>query len=89
MNFLVCRSLADGCEVACNLPECRCGTQLWVSVVTTPLVDSGDLVPMCWRATGTPSAPPPSTPRTIEELTRRGRLDDGWRVIGEMNSDDE
>ncbi|MGH7868087.1 MAG: hypothetical protein ACREP9_10785 [Candidatus Dormibacteraceae bacterium] len=40
VNYLVCARLADGCEVASNLRECRCGTQLWVTVLMTPLVDS-------------------------------------------------
>lgn len=46
-QWLVCPSLADGARSRSNLRDCRCGTQVWVSVVLTPLVDSGALVPRC------------------------------------------
>jgi hypothetical protein len=55
----------------------------------TPLVDSGEceLTARCWdsheRTGGTVTIPP----REIRELTRIGCLEEGWRLIGEMNSD--
>jgi hypothetical protein len=88
VSYLVCRSFADGCEVASNLRECRCGTQLWVTVLMTPLVDSDELIPQCWPCHRKTGGTATIHPREIEELTRLGRLEDGWRVIGEMNSPD-
>jgi hypothetical protein len=86
LSYLVCTSLADGCEVASNLRECRCGTQLWVSAAMTLLVDSAELTPICWPCHHQTGRPVTIHPREIKELDRMGRLEDGWRVIGEMNS---
>jgi len=54
MNYLVCNYLGDGTSVPSNIRECRaddenrpdgvCGTELWVSVLMTPLVDAGQLM---------------------------------------------
>ena len=86
VNYLVCTRLADGCEVASNLRECRCGTQLWVTVLMTPLVDSGELTPQCWPCHRKIGRTVTIHPREIEELARLGRLNDGWRIIEEMNN---
>jgi hypothetical protein len=85
VNWLVCNSLTEGCQVASNIRHCPCGTQVWVSALMTPLVDSGALCPVCrpcHRQTGRTVT---IHPREIDELTRLGRLEEGWHIIAEMN----
>lgn len=84
-KWLVCNTLAQGCEVASNIRQCPCGTQLWVSALMTALVDSGQLRPMCQPCHTTTGRTVTIHPHMIDELTRLGRLDDGWQVIAEMN----
>ncbi|MFY9808551.1 MAG: hypothetical protein WAK86_14945, partial [Pseudonocardiaceae bacterium] len=48
-DWVVCNTLADRCGEPSNLRNCReCDTQVWVPVAMTPLVDSGQLRPVCW-----------------------------------------
>lgn len=51
-----------------------------------PAVDSAELTPICWPCHRQTRRTVTIHPREIEELARTGRLEDGWRVIGEMNS---
>jgi hypothetical protein len=88
-KLLVCNGLADGCVVASNLRDCtQCGTQLWVATFMTPLVESGKLRPICWPCQRKTGQPVTIHLREIQVLTELGRLDEGWRIIGEMNSHD-
>jgi hypothetical protein len=88
-KWLVCNGIADGCEVASNLRDCTpCGSQLWVATFMTPLVDSGELRPICWPCHHKTGRSVTIHPREIQVLTDLGRLDEGWHIIGEMNSDD-
>lgn len=41
-------AITEGSRTESNLRDCRCGSQLWVAVALTPLVDAGTLVPQCW-----------------------------------------
>ncbi|MBV8995200.1 MAG: hypothetical protein JO287_16220 [Pseudonocardiales bacterium] len=86
MKFLVCNSLAEGCEVPSNLRDCQCRTQLWVSALMTPLIDSGELRQQCWRCHHKTGRTVTLHPREIEALTAIGQLEKGWRIIAEMNS---
>jgi hypothetical protein len=85
-KWLVCNSVAEGCAVPSNLRECLCGTQVWVSALMTPLVDSSELRPRCWSCHHKTGHTVTLHDRTIDELTRLGRVDEGWQIIAEMNS---
>ena len=85
-RWLVCNTLAEGCRVASNIRDCRCGAQVWVSALMTPLVDSGELRPMCWPCHRRTGRSVTIHDREIDELTRLGQLGEGWQVITEMNS---
>jgi hypothetical protein len=85
-EWLVCNTLAEGCRVASNIRDCRCGAQVWVSTLMTPLVDSGELLPMCWPCHRKTGRSVTIHEREIDELTRLDQLEEGWQVIAEMNS---
>lgn len=59
---------------------------VWASTLMTPLVDSGELLPMCWPCHRKTGRSVTIHDREIDELTRLGRLEEGWQVIAEMNS---
>lgn len=83
---MVCNTLADGCGEPSNLRNCReCDTQVWVPVAMTPLVDSGQLRPVCWpchRETGRSMT---LHPLAVQAFTKAGRVEEGWRMIAEIN----
>jgi hypothetical protein len=51
----------------------------------TPLVDSGELRPICWWCHRTTGRSVTLHPLAINALTELGRLEEGWRVIGDIN----
>lgn len=91
-NWVVCTTLAHGCSEPSNLRTCReCHTQVWVPVAMTPLVDSGELRPICWPCHNDTGRSVTLHPLAIDVLTKLGRLDEGWRYIADINdsSDDD
>jgi hypothetical protein len=68
--------------------SCLCGAQLWVTALMSPLVESGELIPQCWQCHERSGRDVTLHPVEIDELTRRRRLDEGWRRIDEMNGTD-
>lgn len=100
----MCGSLADGCGgVVANIRECgypgkkrrgddgtedTCGAQVWVSAAMTPLVDSGELRPMCWPCQHTTGQSVTLHDSEIKILTELGWLEQGWRIIAEINAQD-
>jgi hypothetical protein len=86
VNWLVCNRLTEGCTTESNLRDCQCGTQLWVSVLMTPLVDSGELLPRCWSCQQKAGRTVAIHPREIEALTDLGRLEEGRQIIAAMNA---
>jgi hypothetical protein len=82
VNWVVCNSIAE----PSNLRICRqCGTQVCVPVAMTPLVDAGELRPICWSCHSTTSRSVTLHPLAIDALTKLGRLEEGWRLIGDIN----
>lgn len=86
VNWVVCNPVADGCGEASNLRSCRqCGTQVCVPVPITALVDAGQLRPICWPCHDTTGRLVTLHPLAIDALTALGRLEEGWRLIAEIN----
>lgn len=64
--------------------ECRiCETQVLVAILMLPLVESGELYPLCRACNGGRTV----TMHPVEEaeLARRGWLEAGWQRIAEIN----
>jgi hypothetical protein len=79
--WLVCNTLAEGCRVASDIRDCPCGAQVRISALMT----------LWWTRVSWPCHCLTGRLVTIhdpeiDELTRLGRLAEGWRVIAEMNS---
>ncbi len=92
VNWVVCNPLAEGCGEASNLRTCRqCDTQVWVPVAMTPLVEAGKLRPICWSCHHTTGRSVTLHPLAIDALTKLGRLEEGRRLMGDINNgtDDE
>jgi len=96
MNYLVCNYLGDGTSVPSNIRECRaddenrpdgvCGTELWVSVLMTPLVDAGQLIPICWICHVKMGGPFLRIhPEQMQMLIELGRVNDALAIVTEMN----
>ncbi|MGH3777954.1 MAG: hypothetical protein ACRDRR_19845 [Pseudonocardiaceae bacterium] len=67
--------------------RCHCGVQLWVNVVMLPTVEAGELAPTCWPCQRVTGKPVTMHDRTVQALTVAGRLEEGWRLIGAMNTE--
>lgn len=89
---LVCNSLAMGTQAPSVIRECLeptqhgiCHTQVWVSMTQLPAVETGELRPVCPDCHENTGHHVTLHHLTVTELTRRGELEQGWEVIGEMN----
>lgn len=86
---LVCPALGMPTSAASNLRECAdCGQQVMVAVgVSCALVDAGRLRPQCpgcWETSGKTLA---MHPEIEAELENRGLREQGWRRLGELNTE--
>jgi hypothetical protein len=92
VNWVVCGTVAEGCGEPSNLRTCReCDAQVCVPVPMTPLVESGELRPICWSCHRATARSLTLHPLAIKALNDIGRLEEGWRLIAEINegTDDE
>jgi hypothetical protein len=86
-STLICNRLVDGCAAPSGLRACRCGTQLWVTTLMLPLVESGELTPVCAPCGTQEGRRIEIHPRTMEELIRRDQVDEAWQIVNVLNAE--
>ncbi|MGH3687110.1 MAG: hypothetical protein ACRDRU_16965 [Pseudonocardiaceae bacterium] len=83
---LVCNRIGDGSAAPSVVRECHCGAQLWVTTLMLPLVESGELTPVCAPCGTREGRQIDIHPRTMEVLIRRDQVAEAWQVVNALNA---
>jgi hypothetical protein len=88
-QWLVCNSpdLYNIPNTPCAARDCKtCGEQVWVPMLFLPLVEAGELAPLCWSCHDLTGRPVGMHRLEVPIIESMGMMDQAQELLAEMNS---
>lgn len=83
---MICNGVTEGAAAPSVLRQCHCGVQVWVSTVMLPVVEAGELEPVCTPCGLQSGQPIAIHPRSLDVLTDAHQLAEAREIVAALNA---